>query len=365
VRDLLRKLILGFALTMVLSLPAAGGAAGSQLGFKAAWMYVGPHDDRGWSEAHDRGRLYVLQKLSSRVQTTFKENVPEGPQAAQVIESLIRDGNKIIFATSFGYQSIMRREAKKHPDVYFEQKGTGLPTTRNLAQFYGAGEDSIYLAGMAAGAATKNGTVGYIVSFPIRELIIHANAFALGVRRVRPHAKVKLLWTSSWFDPAKERLAAVSLVASGADVIGQNVDSPAAGQFAESRGIPWVGYDSDARRFAPNSWLTAAVYNWGPYYLRRVRAAIRGSWKTGSYYGSIKDGFTDIAPFGSRVVPKTKTMIRLRRAELISRRFYEFTGPLYDQNAKLRVPKGHRLTLKELWSMNWLVQGVVGSRSGS
>jgi basic membrane protein A len=362
--DIRLKFGAGLVLAAALVVPTADGSARSQTTFKAAWIYVGPHNDGGWSQAHDRGRRYVQKMIGSRVRTTFKENVPEGPQAAQVIESLIRDGNKIIFTTSFGYQQVVAHAAAKHRDIYFEKKATATKTANNLAEFYGAGEDSIYLAGMAAGAATKKDLIGYIVSFPIREVIIHANAFALGAQAMNSHAKVQLIWTNSWFDPARERRAAESLVAAGVDVLGQNVDSPAAGQYAESKRIPWVGYDSDARRFAPNSWLTAAVYNWGPYYLKRVKAAMNGTWKAGSYYGSIRDGFTDVAPFGPWVSSKTKTAIRKRRAALISGQFYEFSGPLYDQKGRLRVPKGKRLTVKELWSMNWLMKGIIGNAKG-
>lgn len=330
---------------------------------KAAWIYVGPHNDGGWSQAHDAGRLYVQKKLGANVKTTFKENVPEGPQTSQVIDSLVREGNKIIFATSFGYQDAMAAAAKKYPSVYFEQ-ATGFKVMKNLAQYFGAGEDSIYLSGMAAGAATKKGVVGYVVPFPIPEVIRHANAFALGVQSMRPGAKVKLVWTKSWFDPAKEKKAAESLVAAGADVLGQNVDSPAAGQYAQSKGIPWVGYDNDARKFAPTSWLTAAVYDWGPYYLRRVRAAAAGMWKTGSYYGSMKDGFTGLAPFGPKVSAKTKAMIAKKRSQIVAGSFYEFQGPIYDQSGKLRVPKGKRMTLPEILSVNWLVKGIEGSPKG-
>ena len=102
-------------------------------------------------------------------------------------------------------------------------------------------------------------------------MIRHANAFALGAQAMHPGAKVKLIWTNAWLDVSKEKRAAESLDGAGADVLGQNVDSPATGQFAESQGIPWVGYDSDAQVFAPNSWLTASVYHWGPYYLRASR----------------------------------------------------------------------------------------------
>lgn len=330
---------------------------------KAAWIYVGPHNDGGWSQAHDRGRLYVQKKLGANVITTFKENVPEGPQVAQVIDSLVRDGNKIIFATSFGFQDAMAAAAKKYPDVYFEQ-ATGFKTSKNLAEYFGAGEDSIYLSGIAAGAATKKGVIGYVVPFPIPEVIRHANAFALGAQLTHPGAKIKLVWTKSWFDPAKEKKAAESLVAAGADVIGQNVDSPAAGQYAQSKGLPWVGYDNNARKFAPTSWLTAAVYDWGPYYLKRVKAAANGTWKTGSYYGNIADGFTGLAPYGPKVSAKTKALIAKKKAEIVSGTFYEFQGPLYDQSGKLRVPKGKRMTLPQILSMNWLVKGIEGSPKG-
>src|SRR3989475_6323717 len=299
---------LALAAALILALGVSTGSARTQkksAPFKAAWIYVGPHTDNGWSQAHDKGRLYVQSKLGSNVETTFKENVPEGPQVAQVIEGLIRDGNKIIFATSFGFQGAMVAAAKKHPDVKFEM-ATGTAQSKNMAEYFGAGEDGIYLSGMAAGAATKKGVIGYVVPFAIPEVIRHANAFALGARAMHPGAKVRLIWTNSWLDLGKEKKAAQSLVSAGSDVLGQNVDSPATGQYAESKGIPWVGYDSDAHTFAPKQWLTAAVYHWGPYYLRRVKAAVSGTWKTGFYYGSLNDNFVGLAPYGPKVTAKTK-----------------------------------------------------------
>ena len=355
-------IVLAVAAT-ALALAAAVSAKPEQGAFKAAWIYVGPHSDNGWSQAHDNGRLAVQKALGSKVQTTYKELVPEGPQTCQVIESLIRDGNKMIFSTSFGFQACVVSEAKKHPDVLFEQ-ATGTAQSKNVAEYFGAGEDSIYLSGMAAGAATKKGVIGYIVPFPIPEVIRHANAFALGAQLTHPGTKVRLVWTHNWVSPPLEQKAAESLVTAGVDVLGQNVDTPTAGQYAESKKIPWVGYDSNAQKFAPTSWLTAAVYNWGVYYVPRVKAAMSGTWKTGFYYGNIKDGFTDIAPFGKRVSAKTRAAIKAKRAAIVSGKFYEFTGPLYDQNGKLRVPAGKKLTVKQLYAQNWLVKGVIGSPKG-
>src|SRR3954471_266255 len=351
------------AVVAAFAVGASAGTAGKSAPFKAAWIYVGPHNDGGWSQAHDEGRLAVQKALGGSVQTTFKENVPEGPQVAQVIDSLVRDGNKIIFATSFGFQDAMAAAAQKYPDVYFEM-ATGTKQSKNMAEYFGAGEDAIYLSGMAAGAATKKGTIGYVVPFAIPEVIRHANAFALGAQATHPGVKVKLVWTNSWFAPDKERKAAENLRAAGADVLGQNVDSPATGQYAESKKIPWVGYDSNAMKFAPKSWLTAAIYNWGPYYLRRIKLAQAGSWHTHFYYGSIKDKLIGLAPYGPKVSAKTKRQIAAKKQALVSGKFFEFAGPLYDQKGKLRVKKGKRLSVKDLYAMNWLVKGVIGSAKG-
>ena len=365
------RVVTGLVLVLAaVGLVLAGGSAArsQQEPFKVAWIYVGPHNDNGWSQAHDSSRLAVEKALGSKVETTYKELVPEGPPTCQAIESLIRDGNKMIFSTSFGFQACVLTEAKKHPDVLFEQ-ATGTAVTKTVAQYFGAGEDTIYLSGMAAGAATKKGVIGYIVPYPIPEVIRHANAFALGAQAVNPKAKVRLVWTHNWVSPTLERKAAESLVAAGADVLGQNVDTPTAGQYAESKKIPWVGYDSNAQRFAPTSWLTAAVYDWSVYVVPRVKAAIAGTWKTGFYYGSMKDGFTDIAPFGKRVSAKTRAAIKAKKAAIISGKFYEFTGPLYDQAGTLRVKPGVKMQVlkggtNSLYGMNWLVKGVTGSPKG-
>ena len=349
------------AAAAALALGVASGNAKSSGAYKVAWIYVGPHNDGGWSQAHDAGRLYVQKALGSKVQTTFKENIAVGAQFSQTVASLVAQGYKLIFATSYGYVS--KAFAAKYPNVLFEQ-ATGTDTAKNLSEYFGAAEDTVFLSGMAAGAASKTGDIGYVAAFPIPEVIRHTNAFALGAQVTHPGAKVHLVWTNSWFDSAKEKKAAQSLHASRADVLGQNVDSPATGQYAESVGAPWVGYDSDASKFAPKSWLTAAVYNWGPYYLKRVKAAMAGTWKSGFYYGSIKDGFTGIAPFGPDVSAATKAAILAKEKAIESGSYYEFTGPLYDQSGKLRVAKGQKMTVQQLYSMNWLVKGVIGSPKG-
>jgi basic membrane protein A len=365
-----RKLALGVLLLAILALAFAsagvGGTSGQKSAFKVAWIYVGPHNDGGWSQAHDQGRLYVQRMLGSKVQTTYKENIAVGPQFNQTVASLSAQGYKMIFATSYGY--VTKAVAQKYPNMLFEQ-ATGTLVTKNVSEYFGRAEDTVFLSGMAAGAAATCNTIGFVVAYPIPEVIRHANAFALGAQLTHPGVKVKLVWTHSWFDPSGEKKAAQSLHAAGACVIGQNVDSPAAGQYAEGVHIPWVGYDSNAAKFAPKSWLTASVYNWGQYYLKRVKAAMNGTWKPGFYYGTINDGFTKLAPYGPGVSAETKALITQYQQKLEKGTFFEFTGPIYDQKGKLRVKSGVRMQIlkggtNSLYGMNWLVKGVIGSPTG-
>ena len=349
-----------------LALGACGGGTTSSTSsgpFKAAWIYVGPTSDHGWTQAHDEGRKYVEQQLGTSVQTTFKENVPEGPQVAQVVEDLIRDGNKIIFGTSFGFQEAMYSEAQKHPDIKFEQ-ATGFKTSANMGEYFGAAEDADYLTGMALGAASKKGKIGFVAPFPIPEVIREINAVTLGAQTTHPGATVQVVWTNTWFDPTKEKQAAQSLLALGVDAIGQGQDSPATGDAAKAVGVPWSGYDSDQSSYAPDIWLTGTVYHWGPYYARRVKAAMDGSWKTDNYYGSLADGFVGLAPFGKSVPASAQQQINEKMNALKSGSFYEFTGPLKDQTGAIHVPDGKKLSLSDILSMDWFVQGVIGNPKG-
>jgi len=361
----LAALLLTIAAVVAL-VAATAGSAKRQDVFKVAWIYVGPHNDAGWSQAHDDGRLAVQKAFGSKVQTTYKENIAPGPQLQQTVASLVQQGYKMIFGTSYGFFD--KKLAAKYPDVKFEQ-ATGTDTAANLSEYFGAGEDTIFLSGMAAGAASKSGKLGLVVAFPIPEVIRHANAFTLGAQLTHPGATVRLVWTLNWFDPAKEKKAAESLVSAGADVLGQNVDSPATGQLAESKGVPWVGYDSNAQKFAPKSWLTAALYDWGVYYKMRVQQAMAGTWKPGFWYGNIQDGFTMLAPYGPKVDAATKAKIAAKEKAIENGSFNVFTGPLYDQSGKLRVPKGQTMKIlkggtNSLYGMNWLVKGVIGSPTG-
>src|SRR5215467_13691539 len=209
-----RKYVLGalVACLVIVASTLAGLAAAKpgkkQAAFKVAWIYPGPHNDGGWSQAHDAGRIAVQKALGAEVQTTYKENVFSNASVPQIVAGLVRDGYNMIFGTSFGMfeLGVNGQLADKYPNVLFEQ-ATGTQLKKNQAEYFGAAEDTIFLSGMAAGAASKTGKIGYVAAFPIPEVIRHANAFALGAQVTHPGATVSLVWTNSWYDPAKEKKA--------------------------------------------------------------------------------------------------------------------------------------------------------------
>jgi len=311
--------------------------------------------------AHDKGRLAVQAAFGDDIITTYKENVPEGDQVGQVIEDLIADGNTLIFGTSFGFQDAFAAAAEKHPDVCFEF-ATGYKSAANLSQFTGAAEDAAWLTGMAAGAASKTGKLGLLASFPIPEVLRGINAWTLGARAVNPEATVKLIWTSTWFDPALERKTAEALIAGGADTIGVVAqDSPASGEAAAAKGVFWSGYDSDQSANFPDIWLSAATYNWATYEVPRVKAALDGTWVAGNYYGSLADGHVVLAPLGKSVSEETRALIAEKTKEVVANSGVMFKGPLKDNTGKEILADGVEATYEELMAMNYLVEGIDGT----
>ena len=334
--------------------------------FKAAFIYVGAPSDAGWTHAHDVGRLEVQKYFGGRVVTMFKSNVPEGPQCAQVITQLVNAGANIVFATSYGYQAQLLQASKKYPKVLFEQ-ATGTSVTKTLGEYYGAGEDADYLGGMAAGAAalaSGNNKIGFVAPFPIPECLREIDAFTLGAQAMDPKATVQVVWTNTWFGPSTERTAAQSLVDAKVSVLADGQDSPTTGQVAKAAGLKWVGYDSNQQSFAPNSWLTGTTYNWGPYYIMEIKAAMAGTWKSKFWYGSLADGFVQLAPFGKSVSAATKTAVLAKEHAMIKGFFDPFTGPIKGQNGKIVVKAGVTLNVMQKYSISWFVKGVVGNPKG-
>lgn len=324
---------------------------------KIAFVYIGVPGDGGWTFEHDKARLAIEEKFG--IKATIVENVPEGPDAERVFEELAQD-HDLIFGTSFGYMDPMYNVAQKYPDVKF-MHATGYKTLPNLATYQGKGYQPGYLAGIAAGMLTKNNKIGYVGAFPIPEVIYTINAFTLGSQSVNPDIEVSVVWSNTWFDPATERQAAISLLDQGVDVLANYQDSPAGIQAAQERGVWGMGNDSDMNRYAPETYVTNPVLNWAPYYTDVIQSVIDGTWESHQFYGGFKEGMVEIAPFGKNVPQEVKDAVEAKKAEIQAETFDVFTGPIYDQSGSEKVAAGATLPLEDILAMDYFVKGVKGT----
>jgi len=326
---------------------------------KAGFVYVSPITEAGWTRQHDEGRKAVERALGDQVKTTFVADVAEGADAERVIRDLAQQGHQIIFTPSFGYMEPTLKVAKEFPNVKFESV-TGFKTAANVAASNARYYEGRYLAGIAAGRMTQSNVAGYVAGFPIPEVLQGINAFTLGMRSVNPKATVKVVWLNAWFDPPKEREAAMALFNQDVDVIAFHTGSTAVMAAAQERGKMAVAYHSDMRKIGPDAQIVAVTHQWGDYYTARVKAAMDGSWKTGSVWGGVKDGMVRVGDFGTKVPAKVQQEVLAKQKLLGSGKLQPFAGPITDNEGQLVLPVGQRLSDAQILQMNYLVQGVVG-----
>lgn len=344
----------------LLAICAAAGlsmvAAQAQAKVKACWVYVGPVGDFGYSYQHNLGRLAVQKKFGDKVETKYLENVSEGPDAQRAFERLAHEGCKIIFGTSFGFMDAEYKVAKEFPNVYFEH-ATGFKTRKNMGVYNLRWYEGRYIMGQIAAKVSKTHTAGYIVSFPIPEVLMDINAFTLGAHSVDPNFKMKIVWVNSWFDPGKEADAAKALIDQGADVIGQHTDSTAPMQVAEKRGVHAFGQASDMIKFGPHAQLTALMDNWAPYYVSRVKAVLDGTWKSDNVWLGIKDdNAVELAPFTN--MPDDAKALAEATKKKIAGGWNPFTGPINKADGSTWLKPGQVAKDSVLLGMNFYVQGV-------
>jgi basic membrane protein A and related proteins len=333
------------------------GAARAEDKLKIGFVYVGPVGDFGYSYQHDQGRKALEAALGDKVETTFVENVGEGPDAERVIETLARNGNKLIFTTSFGFMEPTLKVAKKFPKIDFEH-ATGYKRAKNVATYSGRFYEGRYVMGQIAAKMSKSGTIGYVASYPIPEVISGINAFMLGAQSVKPDMKVKIVWVNSWYDPGKEADAAKALVAQGADILTQHTDSPAAMQVAEEKGIFAFGQDSDMIKFGPKAQLTANVEDWGNYYTERAKLMLDGKWASTDTWDGMKEGMVAMAPF-TNMPDDVKKMAEDSVAAIKAGTLHPFKCPVYDQTGKeVECKGGTHLDDGQILGMNWYIKGI-------
>ncbi len=358
---------------------------------KAAWIYVGPIGDYGWSHAHERGRLYVKDKFPWLEALPPAESVAEADVDRYIERFIVEEGADVVFTTSFGFMDATIEAGKKHPDkILFHC--SGYKRAPNVGTYFAEFYQLYYLNGLMAGALTKTGKVGYVAAHPIPEVVRHINAFALGVKEVNPEATVHVRWLFAWYDPAKAREAAESLIAEGCDALAFTEDSPTVievGQEYVEKGKPIYTFShySPMQDFGADSCVSGQLVHWEVLYEDILAKIYAGAYTNENlekvdYWWMLKEGAVELGgKFGVPINPKFEAPLKekkvtdpvfgeisvydlvMKRVEQMSEEtvlFDPFTGPIKDQAGKVRIEAGRRATHDELWTIDWFVDNVVG-----
>ncbi len=355
---MIRKTALALA-ALALAAGIGTGAPAQEPELKVGFVYVGPVGDYGWSYQHDHGRKAVEEEFGDRVDTTYVESVPEGPDAERVIRQLAASGHGLIFTTSFGYMDPTIKVAKMFPDVKFEH-ATGYKRADNVSTYMARFYEGRHVIGTIAGHMSEANKIGYVASVPIPEVIRGINAATLAARAVNPDIETQVIWVNSWYDPGKEADAAKALISQGADMIMQHTDSPAALQAAENaEDVYAFGQASDMIQFAPNSQLTAIIDDWAPYYIDRVRAVLEGTWESQDTWKGLASGMVKMAPYTNMPDDVKEAAMEAEKAVASGER-HPFDGPVTDRDGEIRIEEGETATDEMMLGMDWFVEGVKG-----
>jgi basic membrane protein A len=330
---------------------------------KVGFIYVGPTGDHGWTYRHDIGRQDVEKHFGDKVETTYIESVKYGPDAERAIRAMAKGGADIIFATSFGYMEPMLKVAKEFPNVKFEH-ATGYKQSKNMSSYGLRLYQARHVQGVIAGMMTKTNKICYVGAFPIPEVIREINTYYLGAKSVNPDVDIDIIWVNTWYNPGKEADAAKVMIAEGCDMVAQHTDSPAPLQTAQKAGVLGFGQASNQYKFAPKAQLTATIDNWSPYYIQKVQDVMDGTWKSGDYFGHMKDDVVQMAPF-TNMPAEVEAFAQKIKDGITNGKYFAFTGPIKDNTGKLQLKDGEIADDGHLNSMMYYVEGIDAKVPGN
>lgn len=328
---------------------------------KVGFIYVGSINDGGWSQHHHESAMKMKEHFGDKVEVIEQESVPEGADAERVLTQMALSGVELIFTTSFGYMEPTLNVAKKFPKVKFEH-ATGYKTAPNVSNYNARFYEGRAIEGTIAGAMTKTNTIGYIGSFPIPEVIQGINSSFIHARKVNPNVNIRVVWLSTWFDPAKEADATKALIEQGADVILQHTDSTAPLAVMEKAGgVIGFGQAADMAEYKPSPRVSSIIDNWAPYYIERVQAVMDGTWQSVASWEGIKEGMVQIGEITDAVPAEVKAQSEKMIDDIASGAYHPFTGPLNKQDGSPWLAPGEVADDGTLSGMNFYVEGVEGS----
>jgi len=383
------KIVLVTIIVIMVILSLSSGAMAKEYipgeTLKAGFIYVGPIGDLGWSNAHDNARL-ICEDAFPWLETVYVESVAEGDEPLYIDKLIMEENCDVVFTTSFGFMDGTLLSAQKYPDKIFAHC-SGFKRNPNMMTYMADFYQIYYLNGLIAGALTKTNKTAYVGAFPIPEVKRHMGAFARGVLEAKPKAEVYARWIYEWFSPTAAKEATEALIADGCDVFAFTEDSPTVVQVAADKNFPSFGHYSPMYKFSPDHVVSGQIAHWEAIYLDFLAKVYAGVYTAKNlvdvdYWWLLKEKSVEmgakpgmlINPVYEKQLKETKIddpifgMINVY--DLVMKRFEQmsdpsmvfdpFNGPVYDRDGNLKVPEGSRMSVFELTTMDWAVDGIVG-----
>lgn len=337
--------------------PSTGGsAAPTGDPVKVHFVYVGPPDDNGWTQAHDVARQAAEKALGGAVATSFTPNIGFDASTTQLFEQLVADGYKMIVANT-EYAGLMTGVADANPEVAFVECN-GHHFTSNCFGYYMAHETTAYLMGVAA-AKLGAKKIGYIGAFETATFFNDVNGLLLGARSVTPEATVQYVNVQTFFDPQKAAVAADALLSDGVDFLYGVMDEPTFLQKAEEAGV-WTGYwNLDFRSAAPTKYVNnfdLAAFE--GFYTDQMKALVDGAWKASPEVVLLD---CPLGEWGPNVPQDVQDAVAEVATKFESGELFVYQGPLKDNTGKEVLAAGETLDSMAAYEVAFAVEGVSGS----
>lgn len=326
--------------------------------FKIGFIYPSPAGDVGWAHELDRGRQAIEDKFGDGVESSVVENIPEGPDAARIMNQMAAQGVDMMMLGSFGYMNDGLKLAQRYKDIDFIH-ASGYQLANNFGNFQTRNYEGAYVAGMGAGYLTESNTIGMVAAYAIPEVVGLINSFTLGAQSVNPNINAKVVWLNSWFDPSKAQESARSLIAQQSDVIFSIYqDTPSVVTVAEEEGVYVVNTSSDMKSYAPEHLLASIQISWADYFIEQVDASIQDTFEGSAFWGGMADNAVSVESLSDDLSAEQKAALDAKVAEISTGEFHPFQGPVIDQSDNEKVAKGESISDSDLLSIDWLVKGV-------
>ena len=322
---------------------------------KVVFLHEHNAENSAWVRAHDKGIEALQQAFPDRVFITRKENIEPEVDAEQVLEDVAHDNADVVFTSSARMHTACLKVAAQHPKTRILNCSLNAPHPL-VRTYYPRTYEVTYLLGMLAGVMARTDRVGYVAANPVYGIPAAVNAYAQGLKTVRPDAKVVLRW-ACLPDPAHPL---------------DFSDRPDVEIFyaRDNREPEGTHRDYGLCRRQPDGTLQPLglpVWRWDTFYTEIIRSIFDGAWdndaagaRAVNYWWGMRSGAEEI-DYSKDLPAGTLQLLDLMEKMLSENDLRIFPEDLYAQGHVLHSPEAVVYSPKELMEMDWLDECVKGA----